>query len=238
MPNRVASYTPLPAGWPHPLGALTPRVSVVKRPTFDENEWQNVFDLRSSEQSIVLESPHWLCVEVESALYQHESAFHPATAADARSAMLALQIWCPKGWQAIIINAVRSDTDIVRVSNVVFGENYFKSSWARRLSIDDRPLEELKTIVEGTLKALNSNSVPARNPFQYLEIGLQTAVNHPKAGALFWMIGLDALLSAQHSVVFEARLSRLLGRNSHIFPRDYAGRQPAYKVGELAADLY
>ena len=72
----------------------------------------------------------------------------------------------------------------------------------------------------------------------YLEIGLQTAVNHGKAGALLWMIGLDALLAAQGEALFAARLCRLLGKDTRIFPRDYAGLRPAYTVGELAADIY
>src|SRR5258708_21445278 len=38
--NRVASFTPLPVIWTHPLGILTPQVSVVERPMFDENEWK------------------------------------------------------------------------------------------------------------------------------------------------------------------------------------------------------
>jgi hypothetical protein len=52
------------------------------------------------------------------------------------------------------------------------------------------------------------------------------------------MIGLDALLAAQGAARFSARLCRLLGKNTRVFPVDYADRQPAYTIGELAADIY
>jgi hypothetical protein len=96
----------------------------------------------------------------------------------------------------------------------------------------------LGRIIDGTFAALEADSISTKNPFQYLEIGLQTAVNHTKAGALLWMIGLDSLLAAHKVDTFKARLCRLLGANTYIFPRDYAGRQPTYKVGDLAADVY
>jgi hypothetical protein len=118
-----------------------------------------------------------------------------------------------------------------------FPEHYAVTRSARRVRVDDLPVDELSAIIDGTLWALDSDSVTA-NPFQYLEMGLQTAVNHGKAGALLWMIGLDALLAAQGATLFAARLCRLLGRDTRIFPKDYAGLWPAYTVGELAADIY
>lgn len=88
------------------------------------------------------------------------------------------------------------------------------------LRINDLSVGELKALMEGTLSALQSEAVPSRNPFQYLEIGLQTAFNHPKAGALLWMIGLDALFVAQKEERFSARLCRLLGKDTRVFPED------------------
>ena len=199
----------------------------MERPTFDEHEWQKMFNMRRSEQSAVLESAHWLAVEAECAPDRHDTSLLEATAnIEIRTAMLGFQIWCPKGWRAIIVNAAYRENHTIGV-NSVFPEHYAESHWARLLRIDDQPSEELKPIIEGTLAALNGDSVPV-NPFQYLEIGLQTAVNHTRAGALLWMIGLDALLAAQRDTVFEARLCRLLGGDSYVFPRDFAGRQPAY----------
>ena len=74
--------------------------------------------------------------------------------------------------------------------------------------------------------------------FQYLEIGLQTAVNHLKAGALLWMIGFDALLAAHGEARFVSRLCCLLGEGVRVFPGDRAGRRPAYTVGDLASGIY
>jgi hypothetical protein len=99
-------------------------------------------------------------------------------------------------------------------------EPYAACRWARLLRINDLSVGELKALMEGTLSALQSEAVPSRNPFQYLEIGLQTAFNHPKAGALLWMIGLDALFVAQKEERFSARLCRLLGKDTRVFPED------------------
>jgi hypothetical protein len=92
--------------------------------------------------------------------------------------------------------------------------------------------------VEGTLTGLESDSVPVKNPFQFLEIGLQTAVNHIRAGALLWTVGLDCLLAAEKQDRFATRLKRLLGDNTRIFPEDWIGRCPVYTVGDVAANMH
>jgi hypothetical protein len=238
MTERVASFTPLPVRWPHALGNLTPRISVVERPTFDENEWQKIFNMRRSEQATVLESPHWLKAEAECPLDRHGGSLLRKTAEEIRNAMLGFQIWRPKGWAGIIVNARDRENGTLGVESVSFPESYAHLEWVRLLGVNDQQPEDLGRFIEGTIAALGAESVPAKNPFQYLEIGLQTAVNHGKAGAFLWMVGLDALLAAQGADLFAARLCRLLGPDTYIFPADVTGRQPAYKVGELAADIY
>jgi hypothetical protein len=75
------------------------------------------------------------------------------------------------------------------------------------------------------------------NPLQFLEIGLQTAAHHQRVGALVWIFGLDAHLAAERQQLFADRLKRLLGAETLIFPKDFAGRQPTYTVGHVAANL-
>lgn len=238
MSNRVASFTPLPVRWPHPAGKLTGHISIVKKPMFDEQEWKTIFNMRHSEETAVRESPYWMCAEAECSSYDNRHSLLQETASDVRIAMLGFQIWMPKGWTAVIVNSELKESGAEEVVSVSYPECYWLSKWANLLSIDSQPFVELGSIIDGTLAALEADSISTKNPFQYLEIGLQTAVNHRKAGALMWMIGLDSLLAAQRADTFKARLCRLLGANSYIFPQDFLGRQPTYKVGELAADIY
>lgn len=194
--------------------------------------------MRRSEEQVVLGAPHWICVETECEDFDSPESLLNKTAEDVRRAMLAFQIWRPKGWSAIIVNSESSVSGGLRVRSVTRPRCYSQSAWARQLSIDSQPVNELTQIVDGTFAALESDAVSAKNPFQYLEIGLQTVANNLKAGALLWMIGLDALSAAQKRDVFKARLCRLLGEDGNVFPQNLTGRQPAYKVGDLAADVY
>jgi hypothetical protein len=160
MADLVASYTPLAVRWPHALGRLASRISIVDRPTFDEKEWQKIFNLRAREQKVVLESPHWLMAEAECPPDRHGASLLSATTEDVRSAMLGFQIWCPKGWTGIIVNARRRENDTLGVESVSFPEGYAQSRWAHGLRLDDKPQDELGAIIQGTLTALKSNSVP------------------------------------------------------------------------------
>jgi hypothetical protein len=50
--------------------------------------------------------------------------------------------------------------------------------------------------------------------------------------------GLDSLTKASGQTVFKERLCDLLGAETLIFPPDAAGRQPGYRVGDVAGHLY
>lgn len=235
---RVASFTPLSVKWPYTPGTLSPRVSIVAKPAFEEKDWKTLFDLRRSEENAVLEVNHWMCVERDSGPHHDAHVWLQKTTEEVRTAMLGFQIWCPKGWSGLIVNSEYIAGSALSVKGVSFPEPYFLSAWSKLLNVEEQPAAELSRIIDGTFVALESQAVGARNPFQYLEIGLQTAVNHFRAGALFWMIGIDSLLAASGRDLFKARLCRLLGENTFVFPRDYVGRQPSYRVGELAGDIY
>lgn len=194
--------------------------------------------MRESEETAILEQSHWLCIESQCAPTRNRDSLLQSMASVLRGAMLAFQIWAPKGWMGILVNSALRDDGTVSVINVCLPESYAVSRWANLLRVDNLSVDQLKILMVGTLSALESDSIPSRNPFQYLEIGLQTAVNHPKAGALLWMIGLDSLLAAHGEAMFAARLCRLLGKDSRVFPDDYAGRRPVYTIGDVASDIY
>ena len=156
MPRRVASFTPLPVWWPHPPGPLSRGVSVVERPVFDESEWKKMFNMRGSEETTILKTVHWLCIESPCEPPHNEHSLWQVLAADLRSAMLAFQIWAPKGWTGIIVNTTITDGGPIRVLTVSFPEHYALTRWAQRISVDDLSTAELKTIIDGTLWALGS----------------------------------------------------------------------------------
>ena len=106
------------------------------------------------------------------------------------------------------------------------------------LSYEKNDPAQLAPLIEGTFAALESKSVRQINPFQFLEIGFQSAVRHYRTGALLWIVGLDGLLGAEKRDVFKARLGRLLGKDTFVFPEDYVGRQPIYTVDFVAGKTF
>jgi hypothetical protein len=234
---RVAAFTPIHARWPYPLREITRGIRVVEKPVFDEQNW-DFWNLRRTEIRDALERSHWLCIESECE-YQNRDSVLTKMQTDLRNAMLGFQLWAPIGWDGIIILAESSDGAVWRVDSVSIPEAYPRSQWGRMIAIEKLNPDELGPLVEGTLLAFESKSVPLMNPFQFLEIGLQTASNHVIAGALFWTIGLDGLLGAAGGQdLFAKRLARLLGADTRILPECWAGRLPVYTVGEMAKDIF
>jgi hypothetical protein len=235
MPIRVASFTPLRVRWPHSLCTITRDIQVIEKPTFNENSLP-LRNLRRTEEEEALGRSHWLCIESGCEWHERHQMLQRSELT-LRNAMLGFQLWAPKGWDGIIIGAQCAGGQL-NVETVSCPEPYPMSRWSNLIDIKKLDTDELAPLVEGTLVALESTSVPAKNPFQFLEIGLQTAFNHVRAGALLWTMGLDGLLAAEKQDRFAERLKRLLGENTLVFPEDGVGRRPVYTVGEVAAKMY
>jgi hypothetical protein len=232
---RVAGFTPLRETWKHPSREITRGIHIVDRPVFEESDW-TFWNLGRTEETEALERSHGLRVEEECEYHERDRVVERIQNT-LRSAMLAFQLWAPKGRDGLaILSEVR---DGLHVERVTFAEPYPMSQWGKMINTQTLNPDQLVPMVEGTLAAFESQSVPLINPFQFLEIGLQTAFNHMIAGALFWTFGLDGLLgNAGGREVFCARLNRLLGADTLIFPEDWAGRRPVYKVGEVCRDIF
>jgi len=233
---RVAAFTPMRVRWNHPLRELARGIRVIEKPAFDEKNW-DFWNLRRTEKTDALDRSHWLCVE-EECDFGERDALLTRMQILLRNAMLGFQLWAPKGWDGIMIHTRVRDDGGFHVDSVGFAEPYPMSQWSKMMSIEKLNPDELGPLVEGTLLALESGSVPLINPFQFLEIGLQTAFNHRVGGALFWTFGLDGLLAAGGQDVFSARLNRLLGKDSLVFPEDWAGRRPVYTVEDVSKDIF
>lgn len=214
---------------------LSRGIQIVERPIFNEVDWR-FWDLRRTEEEAVRERSHWLWIERECEWADHELLAEMAK--DLRTAMLGFQLWASIGWDGLILDCWRTGEGCLTVERVHRLEQYATPLWGRMLDLQKLDPAQLGPLVEGTLTAEESGCVPIVNPFQFLEIGLQTAVNHRRAGAVLWMMGLDGLLAAEGQVVFSNRLRKLLGKDTPIFPEDCVGRRPTYTVAELAANMF
>ena len=154
-----------------------------------------------------------------------------------RNAMLGFNGWAPKGWDGLVIDGRRTDSGVAE-ERASFPEPYAASHWGKVIDLEKIDVSDLAVLVDGTLAAFESGVVRIVNPFQFLEIGLQTAVNHRRAGPLLWIMGLDGLLAAEKQEKFARRLIRLLGQDTLLFPEDYVGRRPKYSVGEIASKAF
>jgi len=232
---RASVFTPLHVRWPHPQREITQGIRITDRPTFNEESW-DFWNLRRTETEDALNRRHWLRIDADCEFHEKDAVLNNLVAI-LRQAMLGFQLWCPIGWDGIIIGARRSEAGL-KVETVSIPEPYPRSLWGRMLDIERCDAAQLPAFVEGTLAALGSTSTRQKNPFQFLEIGLQSAVNHYRAGALLWTVGLDGLLGAQKRDVFQARLVQLLGEDTLVFPEDFMGRRPSYTVGFVAAKVF
>ena len=228
MSIRLVSVTPLARRWPHELGELTRGIRIIERPTFSATDWR-FWDLRRTEEETILGQSHWLSIESECEWNMADTL---------RAAMLGVQVWSPIGWHGLILDCIRTDEGLLGVERVHKPERYAVPSWGRMIDLCKVDPLPLRCLVEGTLAADQSGCVPLVNPFRFFEIGLQTAVNHRRAGAVLWVMGLDALLGAEKQAVFSRRLQKLLGPDTRIFPEDWVGRKPKYTVADLAEDVF
>jgi hypothetical protein len=231
---HLASVTPLPVQWPHAVGQVTRSISIIDRPTFNEANWR-FWNLRRTEEEAIAERTHWLCIEKESEWSDH--SILQALADDLRTAIMGVQLWAPVGWEGFIVGYSQVDGSL-NVERVHVPEGYAKPFWGRMLDIKKFDPALLPVLIEGTLQAIESEVVPVVNPFRFLEIGLQTALHHRRAGAVLWTMGLDGLLAAENLDRFSRRLQKLLGKDTRVFPEDWAGRRPKYTIGELADDMF
>jgi len=90
--------------------------------------------------------------------------------------------------------------------------------------------------VNGVSDAFSQNIVRIVTPVHLLLQGQQTQT--PYISLLLWTIAIDALLAAASEEAFTARLQSFLGADEYVFPENWLGFQPDFKVGEVAKDIY
>ena len=203
-------------------------------PEFVPTNWEG-FNLRRSETEALSQSQHWLTVERECSFVNRSVLAEMADVL--RSAMLGFQLWAPIGWSGVIVDCWKDDGERFTVDHVHLCEGYATPRWTQALNVAQVSPESLPSLIQGTLTAIQSGFVPIVNPFRFLEIGLQTSINHRRAGTVLWMMGLDGLLGAEKQALFSKRLQKLLGTATRLFP-DWTENPPTFTVADVAADMY
>jgi hypothetical protein len=150
-----------------------------------------------------------------------------------QNTQIALQVLLPRVSELIFVTLDRKSRLDLTTSA---GRAIEPPRWAQLLWPDTISRSELIKTVAGVQQAFSSRSVRLKNPFYFLELGLQA--NHGAIRTFLWTTGIDTFLIANSEGKFKRRLCNLLGPESYLFPADGSGRQPIYTVEQVAGRMY
>ena len=144
-----------------------------------------------------------------------------------QNTQIALQVLLPRVSELIFVTLDSESRLDLRTS---VGRAIEPPRWARMLWPDKTSKSELIKTVAGVQRAFSSRSVRLKNPFYFLELGLQA--NHGAIRTFLWTTWIDTLLVANSEGKFKRRLCNLLGPTSYLFPADgtaYSRSTPSSK---------
>lgn len=148
------------------------------------------------------------------------------------SARLAIQVVAPTG--------AFDSTILVTGQNGVFSTIHkpplTSTPWGRIIAFQNRSVAEVQRAVRGVQKVFKRRIARLINPLFLLEMGLESTNLHIRT--FLWLSAIDCLLMAATRVLFEKRLTNMLGQDAFVFPCLDGSVQPKYRVGELVEDLY
>jgi hypothetical protein len=181
---------------------------------------------------------YWICHRFENP-YSPELARHKKRRETAFKLMLyatyAVQTLVPCGGMGIHL-LFRREGD----SWIACGEErrlqMLPSGWAMRCAVPDVVTREAPAVFERVLEAFYKPILPLQIPLWMMEQGLAAPDQHIRI--LLCSTGLSSLTKASGQAAFRERLCSLLDGDCLIFPPDCEGRQPRYRVDEVAGHLY
>jgi len=184
------------------------------------------------------EDGYWLCHEFENP-YPEELSRHKKHRTAAFRLMLyamyAVQILVPSGAPSLYLLYKRTPEGwSLQASDR--RQPILPTEWGRRAIVPAAFASEAASLVHRVLDAFYKPVLPLQIPIWLLEQGLAAPDQHIRI--LLCATGLDSLTKASGQSVFKERLCDLLGGDTLIFPPDAEGRQPRYRVGEVAGHLY
>jgi hypothetical protein len=113
---------------------------------------------------------------------------------------------------------------------------FLATDWGKRCCVPETFAVEAPVMLERVLEAFHKPVARLQIPIWLLEQGMAAPDQHIRI--LLCATGLDSLTKASGQTVFKERLCDLLGADTFIFPPDATGRQPRYRVGDVAGHLY
>jgi len=162
---------------------------------------------------------------------RRESAFRHVN-----HAVYAIQILSPCGWNGLV-HLFRCDSRESWTSEATEHRHPFlPTAWGARCLAPANAAREAPALLERVQEAFLKPVLRLQIPIWLLEQGL--AAPDPHIRILLCATGLDSLTRASGQAAFSERLCDLLGGDSLIFPPDEAGRQPRYRVADIAGHLY
>jgi hypothetical protein len=181
---------------------------------------------------------YWLCHEYENP-YADELARHKKRHETAFKLMLyatyAVQVLIPCGGTGLFLLYRRSGEGLSLRTN----ERrlpLLPTEWGVRCCVPATVAAEAPAMLERVLEAFYKPVLRLQIPIWLLEQGLGAPDQHIRI--LLCATGLDSLTKSSGQAIFKERLCDLLGAGTLIFPPDAAGRQPCYRVEDVAGHLY
>jgi len=141
-------------------------------------------------------------------------------------AAYASQILVPCGWTGVIRTPETTEHRMP----------FLPTAWGARCVVPPNVAEEAPLMLERVQDVFLKPILRLQIAIWLLEQGMGAPDQHIRI--LLCATGLDSLTRASGQAAFSERLSNLLGGDSLIFPPDEAGRQPRYRVADVAGHLY
>jgi hypothetical protein len=180
----------------------------------------------------------WLCYQFDNP-HPDDSARHRKCRETAFRYLLyafyAVQIAAPCGGTGILL-LLRRDSQALTLESTERRQPFLPTAWGTRSVIPATFAADCRVLVERVLEAFYKPDIRLQIPIWLLEQGM--AAPDPHIRILLCATGLDSLTKSSGQAVFKERLSALLGAGTLIFSPDEAGRQPGYRVSDVAGHLY
>jgi hypothetical protein len=181
---------------------------------------------------------YWLCHEYDNP-HPEELARHKKR----RETAFKLMVYSTYAVQALVPCGGTGTFLLFRWSNegwiqcgVERRQQMLPTEWGTKCAVPAQFASDAPAMLERVLEAFYKPVLRLQIPLWMMEQGLAAPDQHIRI--LLCATGLSSLTKASGQAVFKERLCSLLGANTLILPPDCSGRQPGYRVEEVAGHLY
>ena len=148
----------------------------------------------------------------------------------------ATQILAPCGWSGLFRLYRCASPEAHTCSATEQRAAFLPTEWGRCGSAPATFAAEAPVLLERVQEVFLKPVLRLQIPIWLLEQGMAAPDQHIRI--LLCATGLDSLTRANGQAAFSERICNLLGAGTLIFPPDGAGRQPRYRVADVAGHLY